>query len=307
MTRAIFIFIVSLLLLLPVVFYAGDIHVSYQLIICLPFILFLGIPHGAIDNILYLRDKKIKNSQFIIVYLCFVSANVLLWFFLPNTAYLLFLLLSAYHFGQSQFSHYFSKQRNAYKLLYLFWGVAILAALVHFNMKEIQQIISEESDFAALSQSHHEKVVLATFLLASAGTLVALGVLSFKKRISTEALLMEYLVFALVLISFFLLPLIIGFTLYFIILHSFKVLREEYRFLCGEQVISSVTGFIKIVAPFTAFSLAGMGFLFALIYLDFLDLSYGYCLLIVISSITLPHVFVMNKFYTYFISAKYKP
>jgi Brp/Blh family beta-carotene 15,15'-monooxygenase len=306
MTREIFIFIACLLLLLPVVFYAGDISSSHQLVICIPFILMLGIPHGAIDNVLYLRGKEIKNSRFIAVYLVFVFLNVALWLFVPNIAYLLFLFLSAYHFGQSQFSHYFSEQLTGYKILYLLWGVAILSALVYFNITEIQQIISQESDFAVLAKSHHLKTVLAVFLVASSATVVLLAVLSFNKRISVSALLMEYIVFALVLISFYLMPLIIGFTLYFIILHSLKVLREEYKFLIGESEVKSVFTFVKLVAPFTLFSFAGIAFLFALIYFDLLNLSYGYCLLIIISSITLPHVFVMNKFYNYFISAKYR-
>ncbi|MFT7032375.1 MAG: Brp/Blh family beta-carotene 15,15'-monooxygenase, partial [Cyclobacteriaceae bacterium] len=127
--------------------------------------------------------------------------------------------------------------------------------------------------------------------------LLLMGFLAFKKALEVEALLMEILVIVLILICFYLMPLLIGFTLYFVILHSFKVLREEYKFLNSEREVRSIGHFIMMVAPFTLFSIAGIAFLFALNYFNFLSLSYGYILLIAISSITLPHIFVMDRFY----------
>ena len=108
---------------------------------------------------------------------------------------------------------------------------------------------------------------------------------------------MELLVLSLVLICFFLMPLLIGFTLYFVILHSFKVLREEFNFLLSDQKVHSFKSFMAMITPFTLLSIFGIAFLFGLIYFDIFNMSYGYCLLIVISSITLPHVFVMDNFY----------
>ncbi|MDP4952548.1 MAG: Brp/Blh family beta-carotene 15,15'-dioxygenase, partial [Flavobacteriales bacterium] len=92
MSKAIFIFIASLLLLLPMVLSEGGIDASTQMVLCLPFILFIGIPHGAIDNLLYLREKKLTNTQFISIYLIVVFGNVLLWMFFPICAYLIFLM-----------------------------------------------------------------------------------------------------------------------------------------------------------------------------------------------------------------------
>ncbi|MFT4970702.1 MAG: hypothetical protein ACI9O4_002463, partial [Chitinophagales bacterium] len=65
----------------------------------------------------------------------------------------------------------------------------------------------------------------------------------------------------------------------------------------AEKEVHSFLNFMKLLSPFTLVSIAGIAMLFALIYLNILKLSYGYLLLMVISSITLPHVFVMNSFY----------
>jgi len=297
MTKAIFFFVASLLLLLPFVFNAGEIPIAHQLIVCSPFLLFLGISHGAIDNILFLRNNQLKNVEFVGIYLAFIGFNVLLWITLPIIAYILFLILSAYHFGQSQFSHYFNKQPLSHKTLYLFWGFSILTGLIYFNIEEMRLIMIEQEEFAVFSPLHQENYMLYIFLTTTLGALVLMVFLTFKKSLKLEALLMEILVIALILICFYLMPLLIGFTLYFVILHSFKVLREEYKFLNSEREVRSIGHFIMMVAPFTLFSIAGIAFLFGINYFDIISLSYGYILLIAISSITLPHIFVMNRFY----------
>jgi len=297
MTKAIFAFIATVLLALPFVFNAGEISTSQQLIICTPFLLFLGIPHGALDNILYLRNNPKKNTEFIGVYLIFVGLNVVLWLTLPSVAYIMFLFLSAYHFGQSQFMHYFKKKLTRHKVLYLLWGISILSGLVYFNTKEIQQIMTQHEEFAVFSYLHQEHHMLLIFIVSTLSTILLMLNLTIKHSLKTETFFMELLVLALILICFFLMPLLIGFTLYFVILHSYKVLMEEYRFLNPDKKANSIINFVKMVAPFTLFSIGGIGLLFGLIYLNILPFSYGYCLLIVISSITLPHVFVMNRFY----------
>jgi len=297
MTRAIFVFIASIFLITPVVYQAGDISVATQLLICTPFLLFLGIPHGAIDNVLYIRDRKISNFRFIGIYLIIIASNVLLWFVAPVLAYGLFLILSAYHFGQSQFSHYFKSQPLLIKTLFSLWGLAILSALVFFNLGEIYQIMADSDEFSKFGIVHGENFMTYFFFTSFFGTIAILIYLSIKKIISIETLLMELLVLSLVLICFFLMPLLIGFTLYFVILHSFKVLREEFNFLLSDQKVHSFKSFMAMITPFTLLSIFGIAFLFGLIYFDIFNMSYGYCLLIVISSITLPHVFVMDNFY----------
>lgn len=280
---------------------------SNQLLFTTPFLLLFGIPHGAIDNVLYLRNNTIKNAHFIAMYLVFVASNVIVWIFSPGIAYVIFLFLSAYHFGQSQFTHYFNKQPLSHKALYLFWGISILSGLLYFNIAEIRYIMMNHEEFAVFSPLHREVDMLYLFVASTLVTVSFIIYLTAKKFLTLENMFMELLVISLVLICFYLLPFLIGFSLYFIILHSFKVLKEEYHFLEEEKEIRSLKSFIQLIAPFTLLSIFGIVFLFALIYIDILTFSYGYCLLIVISSITLPHVFVMNKFYKLLFSNKKAP
>ncbi len=304
MTRTIFIFIASLLIAFPLVYAAGDISVKDQLLLCTPFLLILGIPHGAIDNVLYLRKKQDQNLRFIGIYLLVIALNVAIWLIIPQLAYVLFLLLSAFHFGQSQFSHYLKKPKVKHLIIYISWGLSVLSGLVYLNLQEIHMIMNEFSEFDQFRTLHETSLMAAIFFGSTAVTIITLLLFTGKKLINTETLIMESLVLSLILVSFYLLPLIIGFSLYFVILHSLKVLREEYGFLIEEKDVLSILDFTKLVAPFTLFSLFGIGILFAMIHFKIIDLPYGYLLLIVISSITLPHVFVMNRFYDQLFSRK---
>lgn len=304
MTRTIFIFIASLLLLFPLVYAVGEISVQDQLLFCTPFLLILGIPHGAIDNVLYLRKKQDQNLRFIGIYLFVIALNVAVWLILPQLAYVLFLLLSAYHFGQSQFSHYLKKPKTKHLIIYLSWGLSVLSGLIFFNLHEIHLIMNDFSEFDQFRALHESNLMTGVFYSSTAITSLSLVLFTTKKLIKVETLVMESLVLVLILASFYLLPFIIGFSLYFVILHSLKVLREEYGFLIEEKDVKSVIGFTKLVAPFTLFSLFGIALLFGMIYFEIISLPYGYLLLIVISSITLPHVFVMNRFYDQLFSRK---
>lgn len=287
--------------MLPLLVLLEDISMTQQLLLSAPFILLLGIPHGAIDNILVKQDLPVSNAHFIALYVAIIGINMLLWIVLPQAAYVLFLLLSAFHFGQSQFSHYFKNRRLVHRALSFSWGLAVLSALILFNIEQIDQLTSGHPDFASFAPLHPFSFIQFLFGTATAATLVILIWLAFFHReLKREHVLLETIILALIFTTFYLVPLIIGFTLYFVVLHSYKVLGEEYRFLRLADTVKSRFGFIKLLTPFSLLSFLGIAALFFLIYFGVIDISYGYCVLIIISSITLPHVFVMNQFYKRF-------
>lgn len=303
-SKEIYIFISSVFLLLPILSLFEAVSISAQLIFCAPFILLIGIPHGAIDNMLYLREQTGRNTQFIAVYLLIIFANVALWLVMPEAAYISFLILSAYHFGQSQFSHYFKSQNLFRKSIFLSWGLSVLSALILFNLAEIQQLMIAYSEFAVFDNAHHPVALQSIFWISTTYTIFSLIYLVYTKAIDIEVLAMESLIMGLIFFAFVLMPLIVGFTLYFVILHSIKVLNEEFQFLQTEKQANSLLDFLKLLAPFSLLSFFGIGALFLTIHLEIFAISYGYCMLILISSITLPHVFVMNQFYRLVLGAR---
>ena len=298
MNKTFFIFIASLLFLMAL--FSGGIELSLQeqLSFSLISVVLLGIPHGAIDNVIFLRQHEVSAKSFYIFYLIAIGLNALLWLYAPMLSIVAFLLISAYHFGQSQFSHY-KLLKSTTVVLSFAWGASILSAMLLFNLGELKELTTTVQGFQSFRLSLNSQAFLSMFLLFSLITLICLSINLYKRKFTLEQFLFEILVLALVIFSFYVFPLIIGFTLYFTVLHSLKVLQEEYRFV--EKLYDkslSLMAFGKLLFPYTTISVFGMGIIYLLSELNILPtLSFGYLLLILISSITLPHAFVMDRFY----------
>ena len=71
--------------------------------ISLFFIIFMGIPHGALDGAISVTLGFTKSFylqvRFIITYLLVATLVVVLWYFLPVFSLILFLTVSIFHFG----------------------------------------------------------------------------------------------------------------------------------------------------------------------------------------------------------------
>lgn len=296
----IYFFFYSILLLFCIVFAGlGDIDLNTQLIFSLFFIVFIGIPHGAIDHLL-VKKEGIKNPiRFYIFYLGLLFLNLLIWLIFPLFGLIGFLIISAYHFGQSQFSSLRSINSFVQRILYFLWGVSILVGLIYYNLDEVNQIILQSDDFSSFLHLP-EALFLKWFLyLSSIGTVGLLSLNFAFHRISLEKLMTEVLFFGLIHVCFFLLPILIGFTLYFIVLHSLKVLLEEYTYLQSIKSNLGLKNFIWQLIPYTFLSVLGGGLLFYLNLEGYLFMSGTFILLILISSITLPHSIVMEGFYNH--------
>lgn len=260
-------------------------------------ILLLGIPHGAIDNILMKRRTGWNSARFYFFYLSLISLNALLWFIYPAVSLLIFLLISAYHFGQAQLSHNLKRETKSKQWSYLFWGNLVLASFFYFNSEEI---LSYFTDFPASENILllFNKEFLFTFMLFN---LLGLAICFYdfyrKELLDAQSLIIECITLILIMAIALLFHFIFGFTIFFIFLHAFPVLVQEYEELYSSKKWDHLPSFLKLLSPYSILSLIGI---FGLLYLkeiELIDLSYLYLILIAISSITLPHAWVMQKFY----------
>lgn len=305
MTRSIFIFIAAVFLMAPFVFHNHNLWgLENQLSVCGPVLLLLGIPHGAVDNVLYRRSRSVSDVRFIIIYLLAVGSIVFIWFITPFVAYILFLATSAYHFGQSQFSHYAIGQRLRIKLLFCSWGLLLIFGLLFFNSHELTQLSLDYPEFQSIHITDTD-LLLMGLLFSGASTLTLIILMYIKGEMMRSHVFMELLVLVLLLVIFYLFPFLIGFTLYFLILHAFKVMNEEFRFLKLEGDIHSLAGFIRLLSTFSIISFAGIILLYLLILTNCISTPFGYALLVLISAITIPHTFVMDQFYVLLFKLKF--
>ena len=102
----------------------GDQYVNlFVYVMCGIGVLTLGLSHGAVDDMLYSKSKTIKrfNPKFILNYVAGVIVFSLICVVSVNLALALFLLVSAYHFGQSQFVEFSIKS--------MFWTIILMVFL----------------------------------------------------------------------------------------------------------------------------------------------------------------------------------
>lgn len=282
-------------------FFAGfeGIDIGHQTIWAVVFIALLGIPHGAIDHIIYLEGTQSNPLKFYSFYFGLMGVYTIAWIFLPTWSMAAFLALSAYHFGQSQFTEIIKIPERKKIALYISWGTSILAGLIFYNRSEIAELSAAIPDLAAVNVAFENAALYGIMTIAGAVVTAVILIDSFRKReITAQRFAMELYTFAFIHFVFYALPLVVGFTLYFVILHSSKVLIEEFTYLRKMRVNFNVKKFVRLLLPYTLVSLVGGGFLMAISMSGAIDISAVLLSFILISVLTLPHSVVMENFYS---------
>ena len=272
---------------------ALGLHSSYQDFIGLVLILSIGLVHGANDIAIIKKFKEISSGKFdlkrsVLLYSAVVLFTLTLFIILPQLALWLFILISAYHFGEQHWSDTLNGINHIVKLtFYSIYGIAILFLLLWLNAELSVDIIQQISEHAFFDRYLLE-ITKVSFTLLLAG-FVLLGVLKrdFANRIPLELLQ---------LFSLFLLfewsSLILGFAIYFIFWHSLFSIRDQLKFLYGNITKRTLINYFKDSILYWLVSIAG---LLILVYL-LNEKDYFYALMFAfIAAVTFPHVFVIGK------------
>lgn len=184
------------------------------------------------------------------------------------------------------------------KILYFTWGSAILAALFSFNHGELMVLLEMYEDTRIFIPIFDLYTMVIIFIVSFAFTLFLIANLYLSNKLTTRELLNELLILSLIILTFFQLPLIVAFTVYFVMQHSLKVLIQEYTFLKNSKSMFSVRKFIFSLAPFSLMAIFFLAILFVLYSLGKLPVSVSLLVFILISTITIPHSIVMESFYS---------
>ena len=207
--------------------------------------------------------------------------NILLWIISPFIGLFVFLIISCYHFGETQVIGY-NPTNN--KLLNFIVGANILLSLFLNNIVELQGILYIIPEFSNLDLSDFDSVF---FLLISVAVLM-LSIVNFKIKRKVPL----YAEITILYMVFFHTDLLTSFALYFGFCHSLPMLMLEFKAFKSESFFKF---YIKTL-PFTIISLI-FGFVLYQFNNDLLTSdNLILFVFIVISSLTLPHVFIMKDF-----------
>ena len=291
-----FLIIATGLIVLIVLAFPHLLTYSYALFLVL--IVAVGIPHGAIDHIIYFRNKSLSKEsrlRFYVQYLGLAGVVALFWFLMPLTSFFLFLMVSAYHFGQSQL-FYFKGPGLIRHLMYFFWGMLVLSCIIVFNYEECYLIFSSLEWLRIPSWMSIQlwSAVLGCCSLGLAGSLLAVAGVndSFGRKLFFEMACLGCLILLAYLSNA-----VLSFSIYFGLWHSLKSLLLEYQTLRQSKLRFNLSKFILNLVPYSLLAVGFLALSYTITAQYALGLSPYMLFIIVISMLTLPHLIIMHDLF----------
>lgn len=175
-------------------------------------LLWIGIPHGALDHMLS-KNKNTPLPLFVIKYVAISGLYYIFWQYFPLLAFLVFIVYSSFHFGESELVETDRKVDSWGAHLKAFlMGLSILLFIIFSHTEEALRIIA---NFIAIPELSH-------FLLNYAFIALSLAILSFVYILVQIIMHKRWSYFGVLflLVIGVKVPLILAFGLYFIFQHS---------------------------------------------------------------------------------------
>lgn len=268
-------------LLLPALFWPQTMQ-ALALPALLAGMVFPGLPHGALDHCLEgsMPLTGWPLLRFVARYLALMAAVLLLWLVSPWLGLALFLLSSAWHFGETD-----TREWEAFHpATALLQGSALLVFLLASHPAELGGYLQQ---LGGLSLEGLPDGSLSAMAVLSLGVLVAIPL-----HLEGKARRLALGGIAVPVLGIFL-PLLWAFSIYFIAQHSMRGwlhIRDSGKM--------STAGMLGQSAPFTAGALLLLGLLAWLDRTGTLDIrGLAAWLFVFLAAISLPHIVLMHRFY----------
>jgi len=274
-----------------------------QVILLLVGVVSLGIPHGAADLLVASTNatesqREFSPFRFFTLYLGLLTAFALMLWFFPALTSILFLLLSAYHFGETDLNQ-FKTESLIGKVFVTSYGLVILSVILLCHFEELQPLVQQfgfsVKNLALLSWIGEYRFML----MALFGSIFVICTFMFmRKKDSTKANQDQFFLPRLACLVFLLanMPMLLGFTFYFVMWHSVLSLKNIVFYLRQRKGFSQFSIVSKMFF-YSLLAIAGIG-VFGFVSYKFMDnsslLSYLFAGLAVL---TVPHLVVMQEMY----------
>jgi len=283
--------------------YILPVNTGTQFIIFLCGILVLGVPHGAADLLVATQnagnsEKTFSKFRFLAVYISRLALFALtLWFF-PVIGNLLFILFAAYHFGETDL-YQFKTNTLTGKLFVISYGMLILSVILLHHFEEVKPLFQ-------MFEAGKENTLLINWLDANRYNIISVSGIAFFTTTFIYFLRNnntgtkdkgEFLIrFAIILFILFNLPMLLGFTFYFVVWHSVLSLKNIVTYLQknntyqGKSIIGQIVLYSVIaIGGICLFGLTGFMFISSNSIVGYLFLG--------LAVLTAPHMQIMHDMY----------
>lgn len=271
----------------------------WEMILAVALIVLIGIPHGATDHLIFRYSTRPflgtrRMNRFYGSYLLLIGLYALLWWLSPAISFVLFLVMSAYHFGQSNWNYASFPYRLQAGIYYMSWGAYVIVApvLLHYSsvMYILENILRREVPYLNPG--------LCWWIVGGllAWNLLLIVALKSKNTLSLRQKLEEILSLLVLSLVFLFTPVLLGFAVYFVFWHSMSSVMDQVRFFQNHKNQYSIRKYAKDTAPFTILAVAGLAGMFWVQFTFTDGIRVGW-LFIFISIITLPHMLLIDQLY----------
>ena len=270
-------------------FISNHLNSEYFYFACYGLILTFGIIHGANDILILLKGKKQTKKIVIrstVKYLSIVLLISVLFFLFSEISLLFFILFSAYHFGEQQWTIFGSNQSKSISLFYFFFGLLIFSVLFLFNKSDVSNIIFEITKIYI-----PENIYSAVIIFSSLCTLLLI-ILNY--QILKKQLLHQLALLVVMLLVFFTYELLPAFAIYFVFFHSIPSIIEQSDYLFGDS--TKAENFKKFLLKGAVYWLLAIVFLVVMYLILKNNIDFSLAIFFsFLAAITFPHVLVIYK------------
>ena len=263
-------------------------------LVCLFFILSIGISHGSLDNY---KGRKLFEvfgiNNILIFYLSYfiiAVAVIILWVFIPYISLVIFLIVASYHFGKEDTQFLITKNTFYNRLLFLLKGSLIIFAPMYFHFDETISIfrlllVENETFYNFLDLIESSKILLYAIILSTLS-----NILLFSKDFEFKKFTIFFDFFSIIIVNYYFSPLV-AFTFYFCFLHSVRHSVSLMFELNANNLFNGLKIFIKKALPLTILTA-----IFCFIGLYLLNNTYNFdnsiikIIFIGLASLTFPHI-----------------
>ncbi|MDP1841963.1 MAG: Brp/Blh family beta-carotene 15,15'-dioxygenase [Sediminibacterium sp.] len=225
-----------------------DFSLDTQYLIFFVGVVLLGVPHGAADLLVAEKnadslEKPFSKQYFFLKYIGRLLLFALLLYAFPVVGNILFIFFAAYHFGETDLNQF--KTNTIFgKLFVISYGLVILSVILLHHFDDVKPIYlmfeSGQKNQALINWISDYRYVL---LSISGITFFISTFLYFLKNPNlknndTGQFLIH---FAIILSILFVLPMILGFTFYFVVWHSYISISNIIRYLRINNKVSFKT------------------------------------------------------------------
>jgi Brp/Blh family beta-carotene 15,15'-monooxygenase len=258
-----FLFLVAGLFLYVVNRYFYPISAQEQEIVLCLGVIILGIPHGSADQLIALKNSRLKNCEFsdrkfTVNYLGSIALFSALLYFVPVVGITVFLLLAAYHFGETDLRN-LNSQTLLGRIFFFAYGVLILGIILLPNastvLTGINSVRLHTQDARVVHWIIEHNLTILKYIAA---LFVFVSIPFFLKNTCLLKHNWIQLVQLLpLLILLYKLPLILSFSFYFVIWHSIFSLKDILSYLFDDKSVPAPIA-VKEVLKNSLIALAGI-------------------------------------------------